>query len=125
MGEVIMKIYSSWLGKALKSEYLNNIRRKYVAYLLLPVMLFLSIFGQSSCLAAESSSDTILLQKGYAGVYKYRFNGNFSIRGWKLSPNVYLGQTKAFGNRRYGLLIDKGDYAYGLINQQVSILKSF
>ena len=125
MGRVMMMISSSWLQKTRQSESLINISRRYVAYLLLPVILGISIFGQSKCLAAESDSAAIIHGKGYAGVYKYKFNSNFSLRGWRLSPNVYLGQTKAFGNTRYGLLIDKGDYAYGLMNQEISILKSF
>jgi len=125
MGRVIMTMYSSWLRTAHQSECLNNIRQRYFTYFLLPLMLGLSLFGQSTCLAAESSSFATIQEKGYAGVDKYKFNSNFSLRGWRLSPNFYLGQTKAFGSTRYGFLIDKGDYAYGVMNQQFSILKSF
>lgn len=120
-----MMISPSWLQKARINGSLTNISRRYVAYVLLPVLLGISIFGQSKCIASESNSVPIIHGKGYAGVYKYKFNSNFSVRGWRLSPNVYLGQTKTFGHTRYGLLIDKGDYAYGLMNQQISILKSF
>lgn len=120
-----MMISPSWLQKARTNGSLTNISRRYVAYLLLPVVLGISIFGQSKCLAAESNSVPVIHGNGYAGVYKYKFNSSFSLRGWRLSQNVYFGQTKAFGTTRYGLLIDKGDYAYGLMNQQISILKNF
>jgi hypothetical protein len=126
MGRAVMTNYFSWLGKAQHRQRENSIARIYVAYLLLPVVLVLSIFCQTTCQAAESRSNSISLQqKGFAGVNKYKINSNFNLRGWKLSPDMYLGQTKAFGSTRYGLLIDKGDYAYGLTNQQFSIFKSF
>lgn len=102
-----------------------------MAYLVMPLLLALSFLIQNQCQAAESfdadsrKNDFTSLESGYAGIYKHKINSNFSVRGWRLTPNIYFGQTKAPGNTGYGLLVDKGDYAYGLIDQQISILKSF
>ena len=119
-----MMIKSARLLQAHQSVSLYSNSRKYTAYLFLPILLALSLLIHTQCQAADSL-DTKIKEKSYAGIYKHKLNGTFSVRGWRLSSHVYFGQTKTFGNTGYGLLIDKGDYAYGLINQKISFLKSF
>jgi len=119
-----MMTQSSWLLKAHQSDSIFSNSRKYIAYFLLPILLALSFVIHNQCQAAESD-DAKLQKKGYAGIYKHRIDTNFSVRGWRLSPHVYFGQTKTLGSTGYGLLVDQGDYAYGLIDQKISILKSF
>jgi len=119
-----MMTQSSWLLKAHQSVSLFSNSRKYIAYVVLPLLLVLSFFIHNQCQAAESSAAKSQ-EHSYAGIYKHKINSNFSVRGWRLTPNIYFGQTKTFGDTGYGLLVDKGEYAYGLIDQKISILKSF
>jgi hypothetical protein len=119
-----MMTKNSKLPQAHQSVSLYSNPRKLTVYLVLPLLLALSFLIHSQSQAAESQ-DTKPKGKGYAGIYKHQLNGSFSVRGWRLSSHVYFGQTKTFGNTGYGLLVDKGDYAYGLINESVSFLKSF
>jgi len=119
-----MMIELLWHQKARYYMPQSGIRRTFLMYLILPLLMALSFLIAKQCQAAESLNFK-LHEKSYAGIDKHKINSNFSVRGWKLTPNVYFGQTRTFGNTGYGLLIDTGDYAYGLIDHKISILKSF
>lgn len=119
-----MMIQLTWLLKAHHSSSMFSNGCRVVRYFMAPIAIALSFFIHTQC-QAEEPLDNKLQEKGYAGVFKYKINDNFTVRGWRLTPNVYFGQTKAFGNTGYGLLVDEGQYAYGLIDQKISILKSF
>ena len=120
-----MMIQSSWYQKAPQiSSMLAGKGRKFVLNLILPLLIAISILIYSNGYAAESSIHE-LQDHTYAGVYKHKISGDFTVRGWKLSPNIYFGQTKTFGVTSYGLMIDKGEYAFGVIDQKISIMKSF
>ena len=99
--------------------------RTYITYLIIPLLVFLSLFISNQCRADHRYDDLKSRLENYTGINKHKLDDGFTIRGWRLTPHIYLGQTRTFGNNSYGLLVDKGDYAYGLIDQQISILKSF
>ncbi len=99
--------------------------RNYITYLIIPLLIVMSFFISNRCRADEKYDDLKSRLENYTGIYKHKLDDGFTIRGWQLTPHIYLGQTRTFGNNSYGLLVDKGDYAYGLIDQQISILKSF
>jgi len=119
-----MMLQPSRFLKTHQSDSVYSNGRKLAVYIVLPLLLALSFFIHNQCQAGESL-DTKIKGNGYAGINKHKLNGSFSVRGWRLSPNIYFGQTKTFGTTGYGLLVDKGEYAYGLIGQKISILKSF
>lgn len=58
-------------------------------------------------------------------IVRYKVDKNFRVRGWKLSPEVYFGNAKVNGEWGLGLLVDKGDFVYGLNNTQASFMWRF
>jgi hypothetical protein len=68
----------------------------------------------------EEQEDSIEL--GSISIIRYKVNGDFKVRGWKLSPQVYFGNAKVNGKWGVGLLVDKGTYVFGLNNSQATIL---
>ena len=83
----------------------------------------LLIPAKSDAAAADDDEDTIEI--GSTTVIRYKVDNDFRVRGWKLSPEVYVGNTKINGKWGVGLLVDKGEFAYGLNNSQASILWRF
>lgn len=75
--------------------------------------------------AASSNDDEDSIELGSTKVIRYKIDNNFRVRGWKLSPEVYFGNTKVNGKWGLGLLVDKGGYAYGLNNSQASFMWRF
>ena len=86
------------------------------------------LIGNACCAAALNSvlalADQDLAQNSNS-FQKIRFGGEFEVRGWKVAEDFYVGQAKIAGKWGIGLLVDKGDYAYGLNNEQVSFMKRF
>lgn len=95
---------------------------------LFPFLIFSSILLFSACLTpcqqafAEpvKSSDLIPNHK-LLGLKEFRFNKELSLKGWKLSPSMYLGNTEVGGEWGPGLVLDKGTYAYAINHQSISI----
>lgn len=87
-------------------------------------LAFLSAVIGSYCYAAppgeEETIDVFSTQ-----IVRYKIDSEFKVRGWKMSPNLYLGQAKIGGEWGLGFLIDEGRYAYGLNNERVSFIMRF
>lgn len=46
-----------------------------------------------------------------------KFSKGFKIKGWRIGNNVYVGGVKAAGDYGPGLVLDKGNYAWGFNHQ--------
>jgi hypothetical protein len=75
--------------------------------------------------AASIDDDEDSIEIGDTTVIRYKIDNNMKVRGWKLSPEIYVGNTKVNGEWGVGLLVDKGNYVYGLNNRQASFLWRF
>lgn len=96
------------------------------ARLFLPgtAVAFLSVFISSHCFAGPpGQEETIELFS--TKLIRYKVHNHFKVRGWKLGPEVYLGQAKVGGEWGLGFLVDRGQYAYGFNNERVSFIMRF
>lgn len=75
--------------------------------------------------AASGDDDEDSIELGSTTVIRYKIDNDFKVRGWKVSPQVYIGNTKVNGEWGVGLLVDKGEFAYGLNNSQASFMWRF
>ena len=58
-------------------------------------------------------------------VKQFKVKKHMKVRGFEVSENIYFGQTKIAKEWGYGLVIDKGSYAYGISNQGAAFYKEF
>lgn len=96
------------------------------ARLFLPgtAVALLALVSSSLCLAAPfGQEETVELFS--TKLVRYKIHNHFKVRGWKLGPEVYLGQAKVGGEWGLGFLVDRGRYAYGLNNERVSFIMRF
>lgn len=119
-----MMIHSSRYKKTSQNSLLLGKRNKLTSNFPVPLLMAVLLMMYGNSHAAEPTNLS-RQDQSYAGVYKHKVGSNFTVRGWKLSPNLYLGQTKTFGVTSYGLIMDKGEYAFGVVDQKISIMKSF
>lgn len=75
--------------------------------------------------AASGTEDEDSIEVASTKVIRHKIDNNFRVRGWKLSTDVYFGNTKINGHWGLGILVDKGGYAYGLNNSQASFTWRF
>lgn len=54
-----------------------------------------------------------------------RFNDGMRVRGMEIGDRMYFGQAKVGGQWGLGIVIDRGEYAYGANNRGLSIMKRF
>lgn len=87
----------------------------FVACILIPLQSRAEISGE----------DEDAIELGSSKLIRYSIDNNLKVRGWKLSPEIYFGNAKVNGEWGFGLLVDKGEYAYGLNNTQASFLWRF
>jgi len=91
---------------------------------LLVVLVALPLAGQ----AAESEW---LMREGRPdlepqdALVAFRADSSLRVRGWKLGSEVYFGQARVGDRWGLGFVIDKSDYAYGLNNRGISIVRKF
>jgi len=75
---------------------------------------------------ADPMQSTALFENvNIAGIKDYLFNAYLQVRGWKLGTTTYFGQTEIAGKTRLGLVIDHGQYAYGINRDMVSVTYRF
>ncbi len=97
-------------------------RLTFPSFLILCCCIFLAP-AKSEAASENDQEDSI--EVGSTKLIRYKVDNNFKVRGWKLSPEIYFGNTKVNGHWGLGLLVDKGNYAYGLNNTQASFLWRF
>lgn len=86
---------------------------------------FISLFIGNLCHAGAIGSKDASYSEDNSGLKRVKIDTDFQVRGWKLAEDFYIGQTKIAGKWGVGLLVDKGNYAYGFNNEQVSFVKRF
>lgn len=84
-----------------------------------------TFLSPSQSQAATGNEDEESIELGSTKVIRYKIDNDLKVRGWKLSPEIYFGNAKVNGKWGLGLLVDKGDYAYGLNNTQASVTWRF
>ncbi|MGE0371333.1 MAG: hypothetical protein AB7Q01_05520 [Gammaproteobacteria bacterium] len=94
----------------------------FPSFMILCCCIFLAP-AKSEAASEQDQEDSIEL--GSTKLIRYKIDNDFKVRGWKLSPEIYFGNTKVNGRWGLGLLVDKGNYAYGLNNTQASFLWRF
>ena len=95
----------------------------------LPVVYILiaGSMAASACSFAagiESEADKKRLLESH-GIVQYRFDDDFKIRGWRLTPQVYFGQAKIAKEWGIGLMVERPGYAYGINNERLSVIMHF
>ena len=86
---------------------------------------FFSLFLVNLCHAESVAHKETGYADDISGLKRIKIATDFQVRGWKLAEDFYVGQTKIAGKWGVGLLVDKGNYAYGFNNEQVSFVKRF
>jgi hypothetical protein len=86
---------------------------------------FFSLFLGNICHAESVARKEAGLTDDFSGLKRLKVDADFQVRGWQLADDFYIGQTKIAGKWGVGLLVDRGNYAYGFNNEQVSFLKRF
>lgn len=102
---------------------LEQFTRQFLSSTLIVCCCFVLIPARSEAASGNDDEDSIEL--GSTKVVHYKIDNNFRVRGWKLSSEIYLGNTKVNGEWGLGLLVDKGAYVYGLNNSQASFMWRF
>jgi hypothetical protein len=59
------------------------------------------------------------------GIVQYKFDDDFKIRGWRLTPHLYFGQAKIASQWGIGFMVERPRYAYGINNERLSIVVRF
>ena len=98
---------------------------RYLRPLALLTCSFVSFFIGNICHAGAVVNNDANQLDDASVLKRVKIDANFQVRGWKLSEDFYIGQTKIAGKWGVGLLVDKGNYAYGFNNEQVSFVKRF
>jgi hypothetical protein len=107
--------------------YKSVIKAKSLPFFYLPGFLYVCCLSLTSLTiqAAPVAGADESVQFGSTKIIQYKIDSNFKVRGWKLSSQVYIGNTKINGEWGFGLLVDKDTYAYGLNNTQASFMWRF
>ncbi len=91
-----------------------------------PVHLALFLILLAACMLSQRAvaeplkSAELLPNHGLAGLKEYRFNKQLKMRGWRLTPGMYLGQAKVAGKWGPGLVLDRGSHAYAINHRSIS-----
>lgn len=86
---------------------------------------FVSLFIGNLCHAGTIGNKDADYLDDISGLKRLKIDADFQVRGWMVSDDFYIGQTKIAGKWGVGLLVDRGNYAYGFNNEQVSFVKRF
>ena len=107
----------------MKSPQIAPSVTKYLPGILLGACFLIGPINQAK---ADPVQTTDLIENiSVAGIKDYLFNAYLQVRGWKLGSTTYFGQTEIAGKTRLGLVIDHGQYAYGINRDMVSITYRF
>jgi hypothetical protein len=64
---------------------------------------------------------------GKGGQFSVAEGGQFyiaaNIRGWQLGDGVYFGQAKVGKKWGVGVIVDRGQYVYGINNRGIQLLR--
>jgi hypothetical protein len=95
--------------------YKSVIKTKSLPFFYLPGFLYVCCFSLTpiAIQAAPVTDTNESIQFGFTKIIQYKIDSNFKVRGWKLSSQVYIGNTK------------KDKYVYGLNNTQASFMWRF
>ncbi|MFQ5471212.1 MAG: hypothetical protein ACE5EH_13090 [Gammaproteobacteria bacterium] len=86
---------------------------------------FFAFFNCANCSALESNDVASMLSIYNMDFHDQKVSNDFQVRGWKLDSTMYVGHAKIGGEWGVGLVVDKGDYLYGINEKRVSIIKRF
>jgi hypothetical protein len=60
-----------------------------------------------------------------AGFYRKKLSPNLRIRGWEIADSLYLGQAKVGDKWGLGMVLQKGNTAYGINHRGFQMMKRF
>ncbi len=63
------------------------------------------------------------IQQRTRGIDKYRVSKGLKVRGWHIGDKVYFGQAKVGKKWGVGVIIDRGQYVYGINNRGIQLLR--
>jgi len=67
----------------------------------------------------------VYFQMHAGNISKYKMSKDLRIRGWQFSDKVYFGQAKVGKKWGIGVIVDRGQYVYGINNQGIQVLRRF
>lgn len=68
---------------------------------------------------------SISFHKRAAGIDKYEMSNGLRVRGWQFGNRVYFGQAKVGRKWGVGVIVDRGQYVYGINNRGIQLLRRF
>lgn len=68
---------------------------------------------------------TTSFHKRAAGIDKYKMSKGLRVRGWQFGNRVYFGQAKVGKKWGVGVIVDRGQYVYGINNRGIQLLRRF
>ena len=90
------------------------------------LLLASMLFASSTLFAADSEEpDDVNEHRNNRDWTEFRFNDGMRVRGMEIGDRMYFGQAKVGGQWGLGIVIDRGEYAYGANNRGLSIMKRF
>ena len=82
-----------------------------------------------NCFAATDEYDTLNLDGSYNDQplknIRHRITGKVKVIGFRLSPDLYVGQARFGKERDFALVVDKGTYSYGISHDKFNIALNF
>ena len=65
----------------------------------------------------------VSFRKRPSGIDRYRMSKGLKVRGWQLGDGVYFGQAKVGKKWGVGVIVDRGQYVYGINNRGIQLLR--
>ncbi|HJN51636.1 MAG: hypothetical protein QGI68_00390 [Pseudomonadales bacterium] len=80
---------------------------------------------ESHSVFESNASDPIPVsfRKRPSGIDRYRMSKGLKVRGWQLGDGVYFGQAKVGKKWGVGVIVDRGQYVYGINNRGIQLLR--
>lgn len=111
----------------INSQRTRSIKCRLLSFLIACPVLALLICP--NCFAASDEYDMLNLDASYNDQplkhIRHKLTGKVKLIGFRLSPDLYVGQARFGKERDFALVVDKGTYSYGLSHDKFNIALNF